>query len=355
VQLGKALSESLFGIGHHIEGPKQKKQLVEICQKTVDAAQKPEASNWEIAVDQWLLLAQLYADTEDIESQRLALEYAKKALDRLEEARKDGTADRREWGDTAYLVAMLSLWNQEVSQAEYWLERLEASGLSGDEEWHLIAYQVAQSHLDESKARHWLNKVTDAVYVHRNFEVAIRAAVDLAYLDLWKRDLDQALALVQKAKEWGNQSSPTQEIVEQLVRATTIEAQVAYYSDRMEECQTLLEEAVDLAKSAKLQTIADRLHLWWNFLSLSSSRFNPAGEIDKILGAKLLWGAFEADLRCAICGQKFVPEDLFENKLWICPNCDNYTHVHCLGVVDNVCPTCRTPYSATNYEEVIEI
>lgn len=352
VRLGKALGESLFRAGFHAEQPTRKKLLIEICQKTADAAQKPDIGEQGIAVDQWRLLAQFYSDADDSNSQRLALEYAKKALNCLEETRKEGTADDRKWADTACTVAQLSLQNKEIAEAEYWLGRVKENG--GSEEWHLIAYEVAQlhlnedqarMHLNEDQARNWLNKVTDAACVHGNFEIAIQAEIDLAYLSLRKGDLEQADSSIRRAKEMGNEASSTKAIVAQLVRATTIEAQVAYYSEDIEKCQALLGQAIDAAKGAKLQPVADRLDRWWSFLSFRSNRFDPAGEIDKILGAKLLWGAVDADLKCSVCKKKLVPEDWFEDRLWQCPNCDNYTHIRCLSVVDDACPHCQTPYS----------
>lgn len=346
VQLGKLLSEALQELEFHVGGPDQRSRLVEICQKTAEAAQQLEISDWQTAIDQWLLLARLYSSTDDNpELLSLALRYAMDAVRRLDEAKKTETIDRVKWANAACLVARICVQNGDIVQAENWLERVEKDG-QVDEDWAVSAYVVAKLHLlngkvDESQC--WFNKVLISGSAHGNFEIAAQAGVDLAHIHLGKKDLEQASLFVRRVRETAEQHSPSAEIVALLVKAVTIDAQIAYQLGKVEDCIRLLEEAIGLSKEMKLSLMVEELTKWLNFIRLRGSEFDPATSVDRLLGARLLWGAIEGEQKCPVCLNRFTPEDLFESRLWLCSKCDTYVHSACLDSTDGKCPVCQTP------------
>jgi hypothetical protein len=344
VDLGKALSKSLRDLGFETSRPELRTRLIEICQQTADTAQQPRINDWQTAVEQWMLLAQVYLEVDDdLVAQNLALEFAERATRRLEKAYENGVdIDEAKWATAACLVATGYLRKRDHSQAQYWLEKADNRSALGV--WPLLAHQLGKQYIpiDLNQAVYWLKKAIDVANGHGFDDIAAKAGGDLAHLYLSRKDPVPARLSAQEARKIASTSSQSEEMVELMIKTITIEAQIAYQADEADECRKLLEEALDLAKDAKLYPIVEELNRWLSFIMLRTGKFDPTGGVDKLLGTRLLWGAI--DEKCPLCKKEFEPEDLFGDRLWLCPNCRTYLHIHCLSEFDSKCPICSTPY-----------
>lgn len=341
VRLGKNLSGIMWELGWQ-QNPQQKDWFVKICLETVTAAQQPNIDAWQVAVKQWLLLAQLYLESgADRVSQQLALNYAEMAVQYIEH-RGESAVDV--WVEALSLLARIYLQIDHLVRCQECLEKIAANEQGNFPEWIELAYQLAGQHLrtNANQAQFWLERVVDVAEAQKDFIMAARAGVDLVQICLRKKDGEQqAITLLERAKEALEKTSSTKEVSEVQIKILTIEAQIAYYADEIEKCQVLLKEARSLAKEIAQHPIAEELNVWLNFILFSTREFDPTSKIDRLLGGRLLWGTIEDGQICLVCHQELAWDDLFEEKLWLCPNCKNHIHLDCLQITDNHCPSCR--------------
>ena len=352
IHLGKALGKHLWNLGFQIGKPEQKKQFIEVCQETAKAAKN--INDWKIMVQQWLQLARIHLEAqEDQTSSNLGIQYAEEAIRYLEESQEGDNGE--EWIVAAQLIAEIHLQNSDISQSKYWLDKIEAKPIHLSV-WLPLAYQFADllSQQDVKQGIKWRQKIFDISYEYQKFNVTtIRVGVDLAHLFLVQENTEQALLYVQKVREIVSSKLSTQEkeIIEYLIKAISIEAQIAYYSDNIEGCAMLLKEARDIAKDNDLHSIKEKLQETLIYISFHGSKFDPVSQVDQCLGTNLLWGIFEDKQICPLCKEKIHSKDVFEQELWLCPNCKTYHHIHCLIEYDNKCQICMTPYIETKTQQ----
>jgi tetratricopeptide (TPR) repeat protein len=361
LNLGQIISV-LFRKNH--EGKEEKlTKVIDICKTTADIAQRPEMNNPGIAIAQWSLLAQIYSNLSEPD---LALEYAKKAIQHLEQTCElDDVIEK--WADLAAMIVGLSLLKGDIDQVQRWIGQMEAQGQEKHEGWQKGAAWLGRLHSDVSQAEEWLTKVARISYAQENYFIAIQSYTDLSILYLQNGNLEKALECVQQTKTIVNKSTLDEEMGQHRIRAITVEANIAQCENRRQDSKSLYAEARQLAKNAKLYSVADELQRQLDILASEDGELNPVSRVDNLLGVRVLWGRperiqsdrfdsikrvdeilrvnFEWEIlkeqRCPICRREFVIEDLSENRLQSCQNCGNYFHIDCLKMAEGEnCPIC---------------
>ncbi len=188
-----------------------------------------------------------------------------------------------------------------------------------------------------------LVKLIDAFETHKGSDISVQASIDLAHLYMVQGQFDQSL-LLKRAKEATEKlDNPSSEIVQLRIKATTMEAQIAFYADNDAECQQHLEHAMDLAKDKKFDSVVYEFQRWLAYVVLRNSPFNPTNEIEKLFG-KHFW-RIEVNIRCPICKKGFDFQNEPSDYLWLCSNsdCNTYFHMACLRETStDECPSCKT-------------
>ena len=347
INLGEPFLGTLFGYlstEHATYAPR----LVEMCQIVADAALHSEISQRQKAVDMWLLLAEFYVNTDDgYEATLRSYEYAAKAVELLGEIEPVDEETGAKQARAKCYMAWACLQKKDIEQASDLLEEVEYAGFAQTSAWVTVAYECATAYgqvSDREHALHWLQKLIGSTMVESAPEMIAKVECDMASLHLSKKNYDQASLLAKQVMaRQGTAASENQTFVERL-RAYAILAIVAYRTDKKEVCVTLLEEARELARAAKFDPIAEFLRLELYHVRQLSSPFDPAGGIDRLLGARLQWGRARDGEICPICHLNFELEDrLSEHRLWYCQNCGMSFHAKCLTfAVDSNCPMCGT-------------
>jgi hypothetical protein len=142
---------------------------------------------------------------------------------------------------------------------------------------------------------------------------------------------------------FGELPKPSLETVQLIVKAITIEAQIAFNSGNYKECIRHLEHAVDLAKDSKFDSVVIELQRWLSYVTLRDSPFNPTDQIEKLFGDHFWW--LSMDIKCPSCKEGFDFQNVSAKGQWLCPNtdCDTYFHLSCLKELGiDECPSCKT-------------
>jgi len=345
LKLGVLFSRALQTLKFHEGTPEQRILHTDVCQKTAEAAQQPGIEEWRIAVEQWILLAHLYSGEENNpELLQMALDYANQAAEIVADPRDN--AEKKIWANAVCLIAKVCVQQGNIATAQEYLEKVEQEGGLNDN-WVLSAYLLAKLHLGNmalKEAENWLVKLVDAFDVHKDVDIFVQSSIDLAHLYLLQEQPDKSLILLERVqKMFGELPKPSLETVQLIVKAITIEAQIAFNSGNYKECIRHLEHAVDLAKDSKFDSVVIELQRWLSYVTLRDSPFNPTDQIEKLFGDHFWW--LSMDIKCPSCKEGFDFQNVSAKGQWLCPNtdCDTYFHLSCLKELGiDECPSCKT-------------
>lgn len=345
LKLGVPFSRALQTLKFHEGTQKEKILHADVCQKIAEAAQQPGIEEWQVAVEQWILLAQLYSSDEDSpELLQMAFDYASKAAAIV--AKPKDNAEKQIWANAVCLIAKVCVQQGNIAAAQEYLEKAEREGGLNDD-WILSAYLLAKLHLGNmalKEAENWLTKLVDAIEVYKDVEIFMQSSIDLAYLYLLKKQSDKSLVLLERVqKVFGELVNPSLESVQLIIKAITIEGQIAFNSGNYKMCIQHLERAVDLAKESKLDSIVIELQRWLSYVTLRESPFNPTDQIEKLFGDHF-WRT-SMDVMCPSCKEGFDAQSVSAKGFWQCsnPDCNTYYHLSCLKEIGlDICPSCQT-------------
>jgi len=346
IQLGELLSEASQNRTGFSE---LTADLLAIRRKIADAANKSTEVSTHLytAIRQWLWLAQHYIAENTPESNALALENVNHIFqiwEQSEEYQQNETFFAIKWAEATCIAAEVNLRRGDLKKAIQLVDEIEKRELHTRAEWAGIAYKLAEQlrHSQELSRLVWdlLQRALHSAIACKNLLIAAQIEVGLAYQyaaeQVWQKSSEYARSARARIDEMltpgykQNQQQVAITIYELLIRATTLEAQSAYYLGQIETSIDLLESALKLAKTEELTPIVSILYDSLIFVRIQSRGFNPAGELSKALGVKLFWGVVENQEQCTFCRIVLTAEDLAERNYWLCPNCKTPYHRKCI-------------------------